>query len=106
MMEEKPYREIPESMLILRDKLAIDRTILANERTFLAYIRTFLTFLITGVGFIKFIDTFAIQILGWIFAIFSVFIGIFGLLRYQKTKKKYKELVSKDEYCQNKRNTP
>lgn len=38
--------------LILRDHLAIDRTVLANERTLLAYGRTALTLLIVGFSFL------------------------------------------------------
>ena len=34
------YEGFAKSDLILRDQLAIDRTLLANERTVLAYIRT------------------------------------------------------------------
>ena len=43
---EHPKKE--GSQLILRDRLAIDRTKLANERTFLAYFRTSIIFLGTG----------------------------------------------------------
>ena len=53
-MAHEPYREFRAEELILRDFLALDRTVLANQRTFLAYIRTSLAFLVTGAGFIKF----------------------------------------------------
>jgi putative membrane protein len=43
-----PYQSFDEEDLILRDELAIDRTVLANERTFLAYVRTSLAFAIVG----------------------------------------------------------
>jgi putative membrane protein len=95
-MEKNPYQEIPNSQLILRDKLAIDRTLLANERTLLAYMRTSLALLITGAGLIKFIDAFAIQVFGWGFIFISIVIFVFGLFRYKTTKKKYKELTDQD----------
>lgn len=37
------YEKLDRKSLILRDHLAVDRTILANERTVLAYVRTILT---------------------------------------------------------------
>lgn len=52
-----PYERFADADLILRDQLAIDRTILANERTFLAYCRTSLALILTGAGCIKFFDT-------------------------------------------------
>ena len=44
----KAYEKILAEELILRDKLALDRTILAHERTFLSYIRTTLAVLVVG----------------------------------------------------------
>lgn len=44
-----PYSRVTPEEMILRDRLAVDRTDLANERTLLAYIRTFLALLVTGV---------------------------------------------------------
>ncbi|HEX9972048.1 MAG TPA: DUF202 domain-containing protein, partial [bacterium] len=38
-MSQRFYQEFSESDLILRDRLALDRTVLANERTLLAYVR-------------------------------------------------------------------
>ena len=40
--------------LILRDDLAIDRTLLANERTLLAYVRSGLAAVVGGVTFLHF----------------------------------------------------
>ena len=48
-----PYSEIPPDELILRDRLAGDRTVLANERTFLAYIRTAIMLLVSGITLVK-----------------------------------------------------
>lgn len=76
---------------MLRDSLAMDRTILANERTLLAYLRTAISFLAAGVGFIKFVDTMFTIILGYTFIVLSIFIFIFGFVRYIKVKSKYKK---------------
>ena len=47
-----PYGGFRLPELILRDRLAIDRTVLANERTLLAYIRTALTLFLVGITFV------------------------------------------------------
>jgi putative membrane protein len=57
--------------LILRDKLAQDRTHLANERTLLAYWRTALAFIGVGLVVIKFFPKFYYIILAFI----SIIIG-------------------------------
>ena len=36
--------------LILREKLAIERTVMANDRTFLSFVRTALYFAIAGIS--------------------------------------------------------
>jgi putative membrane protein len=60
-----PYERFVVEELILRDQLAIDRTVLANERTFLAYCRTALALVLTGAGYIKFFDSRFSEIAGW-----------------------------------------
>lgn len=47
-----PYAGLSPDELILRDRLAIDRTVLANERTLLAYARTSLALLIAGLSLV------------------------------------------------------
>lgn len=47
------YHNFDQDEMILRDWLALDRTILANERTLLAYIRTSIALLATGGVIIK-----------------------------------------------------
>jgi putative membrane protein len=49
-----PYARFENSDLILRDELAIDRTILANERTLLAYLRSAVALIIAGLSIIHF----------------------------------------------------
>jgi putative membrane protein len=47
-MSETPYARFNGKDLILRDELALDRTLLANERTLLSYLRTALSLLVAG----------------------------------------------------------
>lgn len=53
---EGPYRQFENNPLILRDELAIDRTLLANERTLLAYLRSGVALVIAGVTIMHFSD--------------------------------------------------
>ncbi|MBI5155053.1 DUF202 domain-containing protein [Candidatus Poribacteria bacterium] len=53
-MPDPPYSRFDAEDLILRDELAIDRTLLANERTLLAYLRSGVALLIAGVSIMHF----------------------------------------------------
>lgn len=70
--------------LLVRDELAIDRTLLANERTLLAYLRSAVALLIAGVSIIHFSEE------GWFWAVgiiclpASIITGILGISRYRR----------------------
>ncbi|MBP7273725.1 MAG: DUF202 domain-containing protein [Saprospiraceae bacterium] len=72
--------------LILREKLALQRTILANQSTFLAFIRTSMYFLVAGIS-IKNLTTIKY---GYIFEIAFILISIIlltiGIINYKKQK--------------------
>jgi len=87
-----PYKQFSKNKLILRDYLAVDRTILANERTFLAYLRTAFTLAILGVTFVKFFNERFMLCLGWISFLVGVFILVIGLVKYQKMKEIMKDI--------------
>jgi putative membrane protein len=83
-MQDPRYSRFNSSDLILRDELAIDRTLLANERTLLAYLRSGVALLIAGVSIIHFSNA------GWFWAIgiaclpAGMFVSIVGLARYRR----------------------
>ncbi|NBS14914.1 MAG: DUF202 domain-containing protein, partial [Verrucomicrobia bacterium] len=54
MKQDRTYERFKKSDLILRDELAIDRTVLANERTLLSYIRLAITLIIAGISIVHF----------------------------------------------------
>ncbi|MCL2773848.1 MAG: DUF202 domain-containing protein [Oscillospiraceae bacterium] len=91
---DKEYEKL-QNELILRDHLAINRTVLANERTLLAYIRTCLGFFATGTALINFIHSFVLEFLGYIFIVAPGIIFIFGLYRFLKIKYKIKRIYAK-----------
>lgn len=87
-MEETLYSRFDCSNLILRDELAIDRTLLANERTLLAYLRSGVALLIAGVSIMHFSTE------GWFWAaglaciptgIVSGWIGVFRFRRMNRS---------------------
>lgn len=88
----KYYSENSEEM-ILRDYLALDRTILANERTILAYIRTALSLIILGIGMIEFFDHFFIMISGIAAISISLIVIGIGIYRYIKVKNTLNKLI-------------
>ena len=77
--------------LILREKLAIERTEMANDRTFLSFIRTGLYFSIAGITFNEVLDLRNGLLLAIIFWTLSAFIIIIGLVKYTNQKRKIRE---------------
>ncbi|MBF0363451.1 MAG: DUF202 domain-containing protein [Oligoflexia bacterium] len=91
--KKRPYSNFTRDQLILRDWLAIDRTILANKRTVLAYIRTAMAFFISGVTAIHFVESPWIKIFGGVLVIVSIIILIMGFYDFYKYQKDIEELL-------------
>ena len=73
--------------LILREKLALQRTVLANQSTFLAFLRTAMYFLIAGLSLknvLKIENSIAIEIV--LFAVSGI-IFLIGIINYFRHKK-------------------
>lgn len=73
--------------MILRDFLALDRTILANKRTFLAYVRTAIGLFASGIGMVKLVSGGVINILGFVFIAAALPVLINGAIEYIKMQK-------------------
>jgi putative membrane protein len=93
-MEQEPSLKSARNELILRDRLAADRTALANERTLLAYIRTALTLFAFGIAFtqVSLFDTLLFVITGWMFIPLAAVTLLIGLWRFQKCRKQISRL--------------
>ncbi len=91
-MNKLPYDNFNPQQFIVRDWLALDRTVLANERTLLAYMRTAFTLVISGLTFIKFFQHFAFDVVGYVFIASGVIIFIFGMRRYLQMLHHYRGL--------------
>ena len=74
--------------LILREKLALQRTILANQSTLLSFLRTAMYFMVAGLSIgslIKVENSLIIEVVFFIFA-FAIFVlGIFNFFRQKKS---------------------
>ena len=66
--------------LILRERLALQRTILANQTTFLAFLRTAMYFFIAGLSIKPLLAVDSNSIIEIILFVNSFFIPIFGTI--------------------------
>lgn len=92
-MRNAPYTRLPQLELTLRDRLAIDRTALANERTLLAYGRTGLALLLVGGSLIKFFDSLAIVLVGWLFLTAGLLTVAVGTVRFVRMRRRLNTIV-------------
>ena len=79
---KKNMKYYDKEKLILRDHLALDRTILSNERTLLSYIRTCFAFILLGITFFKLFTSLLFAVLGIISIAVAMTIMIIGFIRY------------------------
>lgn len=80
------YQKFFVDQFILRDHLAIDRTMLANESTFLSYIRTALAMSVAGGTLLHFGLQFRADIIGAAMLAGGVLIFVVGVFRYRHTR--------------------
>jgi len=92
MSTKNPYERFRGNDPILRDELAIDRTILANERTVLAYLRGAISLILVGITFVHFFETGLLGYVGLACVPFGVVVGIFGYVRYRKMDKAIRDV--------------
>ncbi len=78
-----PYKRFDSDQLILRDQLAIDRTLMANDRTFLSYVRTSLALVATGAAVVHFLEGWII-VGGLMFGAVGIIVFMVGYLKYKK----------------------
>lgn len=92
MARSKPYERFLKEELILRDELAIDRTLLANERTLMAYVRLAITLIIAGVSIVHFAMEKWFETIGFLCVPIGIAAGFLGWSRYQKMDRQIREI--------------
>lgn len=73
--------------LILREKLALQRTILANQSTLLSFLRTAMYFMVAGLSIGSLIKVEHSLIIEVVFFIFAFAIFILGIINFFRQKK-------------------
>jgi putative membrane protein len=92
---QSPYTRFAEDDLTLRDLLAVDRTVVANERTLLGFIRTSLALMLTGASLVKFSDSEALNMMGWVVGALAVPLLLFGGIHFARRRAGLKPLMSR-----------
>jgi putative membrane protein len=77
--------------LILRENLALQRTILANQTTFLSFLRTSMYFLVAGLSIKNLLEVEGGLIYQVLFYVISATIFILGVFNYLRQNKKINE---------------
>jgi len=84
--------------LILREKLALQRTILANQATFLAFIRTSMYFLVAGISINNLTTLEYRYLVELVFIGISATLFIIGIVNYKKQSLK---IIGSEKYIGN-----
>ena len=95
-MIDDPYLEFEREAMILRDWLALDRTVLANKRTFLAYSRTAIAMAVLGIAFIKLIGHPFFEVSGFLLVLSGVVVFYVGAREYMSNTRRFKKLMEKE----------
>ncbi len=78
------YSKFDSAELILRDQLAIDRTLLANERTLLSYLRSGVALFIAGISIVHFAGQGWFADFGYACLPVGVITVFFGAVRFRR----------------------
>ncbi len=89
------YEDFLAQEFILRDYLAVERTILANESTFLSYVRTSVTFVAGGVTLMQVADLQSWQNVGTVAVSLGGLFFLFGCVQAIKMSRKIKRFMKK-----------
>ena len=101
-MIDDPYEEFKREEMILRDWLALDRTVLANKRTFLAYGRTAIAMFALGIAFVKLIHHEFFEVSGFVLMALGIVVFVIGAREFMHNSARFKQLVEKEKQIEKK----
>lgn len=96
-MIDDPYTEFKRNDMILRDWLALDRTVLANKRTFLAYGRTAMALFALGIAFVRLIKHPFFEVAGFVLMALGIVAFIVGTREFLTNSRRFKLLIAKEK---------
>lgn len=96
-MIDDPYSEFRRDQMILRDWLALDRTVLANKRTFLAYARTAIALLVLGIALVKLVHHQGLEMAGFGLMAFGILTFVVGVREYRVNQKRFRRLLDAEK---------
>jgi putative membrane protein len=99
---DDPYEQFKREEMILRDWLALDRTVLANKRTFLAYGRTAMALFALGIAFVRLIHHEFFEISGFVLMALGIVVFIIGTREFLANSSRFKLLIEKEKYLEQK----
>ncbi len=99
-MVDDPYKQFHREDMILRDWLALDRTVFANRRTFLAYGRTAIALIALGIAFVKLIDHRFFEISGFALMGIGTLVFVVGLREFTANVRRFKALVAEQKHME------
>jgi len=97
-----PYERFKREEMILRDWLALDRTVLANKRTFLAYGRTAMALFALGIAFVRLIHHQFFEISGFVLMALGIVVFIVGTREFLTNSARFKLLIAKEKMLEQK----
>jgi putative membrane protein len=89
---DSPYQKTAPPDMILRDYLAVERTVMANQRSFVACLRTMLSLVVAGASFIKFSGYQWMEIVGWVLVSLGIILAPIGAVRFLQMKRLIDEI--------------
>ncbi len=101
-MINDPYERFKREEMILRDWLALDRTVLANKRTFLAYGRTAMALFALGIAFVRLIHHQFFEISGFVLMALGIVVFIVGTREFLANSARFKLLIAKEKMLEQK----
>lgn len=91
-MRRLPYDDFSRAELILRDWLAMDRTVFAGTRTFLGYIRAVVTLVIGTTIFVAVFHREAWDALVYVGFLVAAVLMLVGVLQYRAIRQHHRDL--------------
>jgi len=93
-MRRLPYDDYSRAEMILRDWLAMDRTVFAGTRTFLGYVRAVITMIIATAIFLAVFHQAAWDVLLYVGFMVAAVLLLLGIFQYREIRQHHRDLYA------------